>query len=114
MAFDDKLSLYLDTINNKSKRLSKKDVSDTYPLFVVTNTLSYFKDTIFQANQMNCVDWITPYAHYRTAFGLIPKRKRFSKWHKKMKQEDNQEIEKLSLRYDVSVSEIKKSMGEFV
>lgn len=59
--------------------LAKKD----YVPFIINRGLSYFPDTILYANEMNRnagipVDW-----QFFFFLNTIPKKKRFSKWHKK-------------------------------
>lgn len=62
--------------------------------FVVNRCLSYFPDTILQANEMNS----RPHAHARMQYhylqNSIRKRKRFSKWQKSTPQEAIEAIKK--------------------
>jgi hypothetical protein len=80
-----KLKDFLGSINHDKKPLLDKDEADVrlYKPFVVNRCLSYFPDTIFHANEMNCVPWLdnkSQFDFYR--FG-IRKKKRFSPWLKK-------------------------------
>lgn len=84
---------FINAINLTKKNLfedplAKKD----YVPFIINRGLSYFPDTILYANEMNRhsgipVDW-----QFSFFLNTIPKKKRFSKWHKK-----DAETESLSL-----------------
>ena len=85
-----KLKDFLGSINHDKKPLLDKDEADIrlYKPFVVNRCLSYFPDTIFHANEMNCTPWLdnkTQFDFHRLG---IRKKKRFSPWLKK-EAEDN-------------------------
>jgi hypothetical protein len=85
-----KLKDFLGSINHDKKPLLDKDDVDTrlYKPFVINRCLSYFPDTIFHANEMNCTPWLdnkTQFDFHRLG---IRKKKRFSPWLKK-EAEDN-------------------------
>jgi len=85
-----KLKDFLSSINHNKTPLLDKDEADArlYPPFVVNRCLSYFADTIFHANEMNCAPWLdnkTQFDFYRIG---VRKKKRFSPWLKK-ETEDN-------------------------
>ena len=80
-----KLKDFLGSINHDKKALLDKDEADPrlYKPFVVNRCLSYFPDTIFHANEMNCTPWLdnkSQFDFYRLG---IRKKKRFSPWLKK-------------------------------
>lgn len=79
---------YLNSINHDKKPLLDEEENvSKYPAFVVNKCMSYFNDTIFYANEMNCTPWIdkkSQFDFYR--FG-IRKKKRYSPWLRK--EEDN-------------------------
>lgn len=84
------LKHFLNSINYDKKALLDNDekASNLYPAFVVNKCLSYFVDTIFYANEMNCnscLDKKTQFDFYR--FG-IRKKKRYSSWIKKEIEND--------------------------
>jgi hypothetical protein len=85
-----KLKDYLGSINHNKKALLDKDENDPrlYPAFVVNRCLSYFPDTIFHANEMNCVPWLDNKSQFDFHRLAIRKKKRFSPWLKK-ETEDN-------------------------
>jgi Bacteriophage clamp loader A subunit len=85
-----KLKDFLSSINHNKTPLLDKDEADArlYTPFVVNRCLSYFADTIFHANEMNCAPWLdnkTQFDFYRIG---VRKKKRFSPWLKK-ETEDN-------------------------
>jgi hypothetical protein len=85
-----KLKDFLGSINHDKKPLLDKDDADPrlYKPFVVNRCLSYFPDTIFHANEMNCAPWIdnkSQFDFYRLG---IRKKKRFSPWLKKETETD--------------------------
>ena len=84
-----KLKDFLASINHDKKPLLDKDEGDVrlYKPFVVNRCLSYFPDTIFHANEMNCTPWLdnkSQFDFYRLG---IRKKKRFSPWLKKEAEE---------------------------
>lgn len=54
-----------------------------YSSFMVNRGLSYFPDTIMYANEMNKYADLDKKMQFDFYTNAIPKRKRFSKWHKK-------------------------------
>lgn len=90
-----KLKDFLTSINYDKKALLDKDESDIrlYPAFIVNKSLSYFGDTIFYANEMNCVPWLDSKAQFDFYRLGIRKKKRFSPWIKK-DTEDNIDLVK--------------------
>ena len=59
-----------------------------YTPFVVNRCLSYFADTLFHANEMNCSPWLdnkSQFDFYRLA---VRKKKRFSPWLRKDTEEN--------------------------
>jgi cupin superfamily acireductone dioxygenase involved in methionine salvage len=76
---------FLNAINDSKKDLLKEDPlsEKDYAPFMVNRGLSYFHDTIMHANEMNKYSSIPKnwqFDFYRIS---VPKRRRFSKWHKK-------------------------------
>lgn len=69
-------------------QLAKKD----YIPYIINRGLSYFPDTILYANEMNRHSGIPEDWQFFFFLNTIPKKKRFSKWHKK-----DAETESLSL-----------------
>lgn len=79
------LKQYLNSINYDKKALMDNDekAEKVYPPYVVNRCLSFFSDTIFHANVVNCnwtLDKKMQFDFYRLS---IRKNKRFSPWVKK-------------------------------
>jgi hypothetical protein len=85
-----KLSNFLTSINYDKTPLLDKDEVDVrlYPPFVVNRCLSYFADTIFHANEMNCSPWLDNKSQFDFHRISIRKKKRFSPWLKKEVEEN--------------------------
>jgi hypothetical protein len=81
---------FLSSINHDKKPLLDTDESaaKAYTPFVVNRCLSYFADTLFHANEMNCSPWLdnkSQFDFYRLA---VRKKKRFSPWLRKDTEEN--------------------------
>lgn len=75
---------FINAINLTKKNLfedpqARKD----YKPFLVNRGLSYFPDTVLYANEMNRNAGIPEDWQFSFFLNTIPKKKRFSKWHKK-------------------------------
>ena len=72
---------FLNSINDNKKDLFEDPQNEKeYAPFLINKGLSYFPDTILYANEMK---WQFDFLRFS-----IPKRRRFSKWHKKEKASD--------------------------
>lgn len=73
------------SINETKENLIREDplVENDYSPFIVNRSLSYFRDTIFFANEMNRYSSLPKNQQYEFYLHGVPKRKRFSKWAKK-------------------------------
>lgn len=81
---------FLSSINHDKKPLLDTDeaAAKAYAPFVVNRCLSYFADTLFHANEMNCSPWLdnkSQFDFYRLA---VRKKKRFSPWLRKDTEEN--------------------------
>ena len=93
---------FLNAINDTKKDLIREDphTEKEYIPFMVNRGLSYFPDTILYANEMNSAAHIPKqwqFDFYRIG---ISKRKRFSKWHKQDKIEED--VKLVMKEYDYS------------
>lgn len=89
-----KLKDYLSSINHDKKPLMDNDEEAIrrYPAYAVNRVFSYFPDTIFYANEMNCNYCLcnkSQFDFYRLG---IRKKKRYSPWLKKEEESDIQLI----------------------
>lgn len=82
---------FLNAINVTKKDLIKEDPQSEkeYVPFMVNRGLSYFHDTIMYANEMNKYASIQKKWQFDFYRNSIPKKKRFSKWHKKDQNSDD-------------------------
>lgn len=85
-----KLKDFLGSINHDKKPLLDSVEADPrlYKPFVVNRCLSYFPDTIFHANEMNCAPWLDNKSQFDFHRLGIRKKKRFSPWLKKEVEND--------------------------
>jgi len=93
---------FLNSINDNKKDLIREDplTEKEYVPFMINRGLSYFPDTILYANEMNRFGSIPKqwqFDFYRLG---VSKRKRFSKWHKQDKIEED--VKLLMREYDYS------------
>jgi len=85
MTKDTKIGLFdfLNSINNKNTNIMVSDEDEkSYSSFMVNRGLSYYPDTVLQANLMNMnyhLDNRLQYDFLRTS---VSKKKRYSKWFK--------------------------------
>lgn len=86
------LTDWLKAINQNKQPLldNPEDARDeaSYLPFVVNRCLSYFPDTIFQANEMNGSHIIDHKLQFDYLLNAVKRRKRFSPWLKPEKPDD--------------------------
>lgn len=75
---------FINAINLTKKNLFEDPQAEKdYLPFLVNRRLSYFPDTVLYANEMNRNSGIPKDWQFSFFLNTIPKKKRFSKWHKK-------------------------------
>jgi hypothetical protein len=75
---------FINAINLTKKNLFEDPQAEKdYVPFLVNRGLSYFPDTVLYANEMNRNSGIPKDWQFSFLLNTIPKKKRFSKWHKK-------------------------------
>lgn len=75
---------FINAINDTKKNLFEDpQANKDYSPFMINRGLSYFHDTILYANEMNRYSDIPKSWQFSFLLNTIPKKKRFSKWHKK-------------------------------
>lgn len=94
-----------DIINNISTgkepiEYHKKD----YQQYIINKGFSYFIDSILYVNEVNTRTNLTDEQHYAYMFNSLRKKKRFSKWFKKTKQ-DNIELVMQTYKYNQKKAE---------
>ena len=74
---------YLNAINDTKQNIMVDDITENaYNSFIVNRGLSYFKDTVIFANEMNRNHHLDSRLQFDFLINIIRKRKRFSKWIK--------------------------------
>ncbi len=71
-------------VDTDNDELAEKD----YKAFIVNRGLSYFSDTVFYANEMNCRHLLDNKPQFLYLLNTVRPRKRFSKWFKNEIVED--------------------------
>lgn len=84
---------FVNAINFTKKNLIKDsddpaEKEKEYSPYLTNKTLSNFKDTIKEANQMNLLPHMDKRLQFEYLINSIRPRKRFSKWFKKEKNDD--------------------------
>ena len=80
---------YVNAINNTKKDIMIDDLAERgYNSFMVNRYLSYFKDTVLYANEMNINHNIDNRLQFDFLINMVRKRKRFSKWEKVVSESD--------------------------
>lgn len=94
---------FLNSINDNKKNLMSVDpgCERIYVPYIINKSLSYFPDTLFEANMMNFYNNISKKMQYDYYLLNIRKKKRFSKWHKE-KTTDSDDISIIKQYYGYS------------
>jgi hypothetical protein len=89
---------FINAINSTKEDLFKNDpqANKEYKPYMINRGLSYFHDTVVQANTMNQHHSIPNEWQFAFLLNSVTKKKRFSKWHK---AEDATESLKLVQEY---------------
>ena len=83
---------YLKAINESKKDIMIDDLAEKeYNSFIINRGLSYFKDTILYANEMNRYHHLDSRLQFDFLINIIRKKKRWSKWIK-ASEVDNLEL----------------------
>ena len=73
---------FVNDINYKKENILTEDNESKYVPYVVNKSLSYFIDTIFQANEMNVRHTVDKRLQFDFLLNSVRSKKRFSKWAK--------------------------------
>ena len=74
---------FLNEINYGKKDIMIDDIAEKqYNSFMVNRGLSYFRDTVIYANEMNKHHHLDSRLQFDFLINIIRKKKRFSKWNK--------------------------------
>ena len=99
------------SINETKENLIREDplTENDYSPFIVNRSLSYFRDTVFFANEMNRYSSLPKKQQYEFYLHGVPKRKRFSKWSKK-ESETVDIVALLMIEYNLSRRRAEESL----
>ena len=117
---------FINAINSTKEDLFTDPVANKdYDAYIVNRGLSYFHDTVVQANTMNQYSSIPNEWQFRFLLNSIAKKKRFSKWAKKDKATESLKLvqeyfgyssekakEALSVLTDEQLNEIKQKLNK--
>jgi len=80
---------FIKAINETKEDVMVDDVSEKkYSPFIVNRGLSFFMDTIFQVNELNCNHHLDSRLQFDYLLNSVRKKKRYSKWLKPEKLQD--------------------------
>jgi len=101
---------FIDSITYTKKDLLEEDIGleKQYVPYIVNRHLSLFPDTIFHANNMNSHGILSKKLQYDYLRLSIRKRKRYTKWPKKV---ENTDIDSIVEYYDCSKRKAKEYLG---
>jgi len=94
----------LNSVNHNKKDILDAENEKQYPSFMVNRGLSYFRDTVLLANEMNRNHHLDGRLQFDFLRNAIRARKRFSKWAKKAKI-DNIDVIKEAYGYSTAKAE---------
>lgn len=103
---------YLNAINITKENLVHGSNNDElaeqgYQPFLINKGLSYFPDTILYANEMNLNSHIDKTLQFDFFINSIRSKKRFSKWFKKI---DNENFEAVQMYYKCSSTKAEQAL----
>ena len=93
------------TADDSLETINPDAVDKQYVPFIINRGLSYFKDTIIFANEMNMKSQLPPRMQYDFYRNIITPKKRFSKWGKKAKSPDDIRVIKELYNYSQEKAE---------
>jgi len=103
-----KLGDYLNAINyTKESLLEDATAHSGYAPFVINRSLSYFPDTVLQANDMNTQHQLGKREKFDYLRNSIRKRRRFSKW---LKKGSDDRVESVKLFYNYGTKKALEAM----
>ena len=100
---------WLNSINFTKDNLIEEDptIISEYPPFIINRCMSYFPDTILQANEMNTHADLGKQEQFDYLRHSIRKRRRFSRWIKKA---EDKRIDSVKLYYNFGTKKALEAM----
>ena len=103
-----KLGDYLNAINySKDDLFADEEAAKGYAPFIINRCMSYFPDTILQANEMNTNHHLGKREQFDYLRHSIRKRRRFSKW---LKKGTDERMESIKLFYNYGTKKALEAM----
>ena len=100
---------YLKAINETKKDIMVDDIAEReYNPFIINRGLSFFKDTILYANEMNRYHHLDNRVQFDFFINIIRKKKRWSKW---IKASDVANLELIKEYYGYSNEKAKSALS---
>ena len=100
---------YLKAINETKKNIMVDDIAEReYNPFIINRGLSFFKDTILYANEMNRYHHLDNRVQFDFFINIIRKKKRWSKW---IKASDVDNLELIKEYYGYSNEKAKSALS---
>ena len=100
---------YLKAINETKKDIMVDDIAEKeYNPFIINRGLSFFKDTILYANEMNHYHHLDNRVQFDFFINIIRKKKRWSKW---IKASDVDNLELIKEYYGYSNEKAKSALS---
>jgi len=96
----------INSITYDKKRLIDETNEKAYNAFNINKGLSYFKDTIFHAQEMNMNYHLDNLMQHDYLFSSVRKQKRYAKWIKKDKDAD---IEAVKIYFNYGYQKAKEA-----
>jgi len=108
-----KLNEWLNSINHDKKDLVAGDekAESLYQPYYVNKNFSFFVDTIFHANEMNCNWELDKKMQYDFLRLSIRKKKRYCQWVKKSTEEDVEAVKEVFGYNDAKAQEVLNILG---
>lgn len=116
---------YLNAINITKENMVADEYGERgYNPWMVNRGLSFFRDSVMQANEMNRLYHLDKAIQFTFLLNTVTPRKRFSKWHKAEKVENldvvkeyfgynhTRALEAMSLLTDAQIEEMRKSLNK--
>jgi hypothetical protein len=81
---------FVKSINTSKENLIEEDPENEkeYNAYLINRALSYYRDTVFHANEMNKSSVLPNKLQYEFYLYSVPKGKRFAKWEKKTQNDE--------------------------
>ena len=99
---------FVNAINYSKRDIMQDDIDERdYSSFVTNRALSYFPDTILQANAMNIHADLGKREQFDYLRHSIRKRRRFSRW---LKKTEDKRIESVKIYYNLGTKKALESM----